>query len=156
MASKRRKSISGLKEVNPNILLMGGLAAVLIFGTKSILKMLGFDGGKDEAASMAALQAAGKEDYFNPNYYKKVNGAKILTVAAAQMLSKKIYDSKGFFNDDEAQLYSAFQSLTYKTQVSFLAEQFARIYNKSLYGYLDSFLNVRELGNVATICNKLK
>lgn len=156
MASKKRRYIAGTNEVNPNILLMGGLAAVLIFGTKSILKMLGFDGGQDEAASMAALQTAGKEDYFNPNYYKKVNGAKILTVAAAQMLSKKIYDSKGVFNDDEAQLYSAFQALTYKTQVSFLAEQFARIYNKSLYGYLDSFLNVTELGNVATICNKLK
>ena len=156
MATKKRKSISGTQDINPNYLIIGGAAAILIFGAKSILKMLGFDSGQSEAATMQALQTAGKEDYFNPNYYKNKAGAKILTVAGAAMLAKKVYDSKGYFNDDEAQLYSVFQSLTDKTQVSFLAEQFAKIYNKSLYGYLDSFLNVTELGNVATICNKLK
>jgi len=109
-----------------------------------------------EATSMQNLQVMVNENYFAPSYYKQFAGAPLLTVASANNLCATVYNAAGFFNDDESAVYGVFQSLTYKTQVSFLAERFYSLYGKSLLGYLNEFLNQSELATVANITQKLK
>ena len=142
-------------DINPNLLIVGGL---LIFGLsagKKILEALGLSDDKDDIIKKEALQNMQATNYFDPDFYKKETGAIIITVASAQRLAKIIYDADQIINDDEAAVYGVFQSLKTKAQVSFLASIFFMMYKKSLLGYLSAFLDQNEMANVATICNRL-
>lgn len=146
-------------EINPNLVIAVGALALVFVGGKKVFEALGLVKSKDEKERELEFKkdqqqlAAG--DYFDPDYYKKFSGAKILTVAAAQSYCKLIHESKGFFNDDEAKVYGVFQALKYKTQVSWLAAVFFAMYKQSLLAYLLSFLNDSEMQTVAKITNKL-
>lgn len=145
------------ERIDPNLLLIGGVAAMVLIVGGKITSLFSF--GKDSAedkANAAQLQQLNNSNVFSPNYYKGKSGAPLITVAKAFELGKIIYDAKGYFNDDEAAVYGVFQQLSYKTQVSFLAEKFFDKYKVSLLGYLQSFLNETEMATVAAIVNKLK
>ena len=144
-------------KIDPNLLLIGGVAAMVLIVGGKITSLFSF--GKDSAeekANAAQLQQLNNSNVFSPNYYKGKSGAPLITVAKAFELAKIIYDAKGYFNDDEAAVYGVFQQLSYKTQVSFFAEKFFDKYKVSLLGYLQSFLNETEMATVAGIVNKLK
>ena len=145
------------ERIDPNLLLIGGVAAMVLIVGGKITSLFSF--GKDSAedkANAAQLQQLNNSNVFSPNYYKGKSGAPLITVAKAFELAKIIYDAKGYFNDDEAAVYGVFQQLSYKTQVSFFAEKFFDKYKVSLLGYLQSFLNETEMATVAAIVNKLK
>lgn len=143
-----------MKEINPNLLLVGGL---LIFGLsagKKILEALGLSDDKEEQEEKAALSQMQASQYFDPDFFNKP-GAALLTVAVAQAYCKILYDADRIINDDEAAVYGVFQKMRTKSQVSFLAYTFFNMYKKSLLGYLSAFLDQTEMANVAKICNRL-
>jgi len=109
-----------------------------------------------EENSAQNLQTMVNENYFSPAYYKQFAGAPLLTVNTANAYCATIYDAQGWFNDDESAVYGVFHQLSYKTQVSWLAERFYALYGKSLLGYLNEFMNQSELATIANICQKLK
>jgi hypothetical protein len=92
---------------------------------------------------------------FNPNYWKTVSKALILTSASSDALAKTIYDAIGFFYDDENAVYGVFRQLKAKTQVSYLADVFFKKYNYDLYQYLARNLNANELAIVNGIVSNL-
>lgn len=103
---------------------------------------------------------------FNPNFYKAVtqssnypNGAHILTAAGADAIVKQIWDGIGYTFDTPAQILAAFNRLTYKTQVSFIAERFAAKHNVDLLQWLSEKLDTVEqkivLGKIIAYVNNL-
>lgn len=121
-----------------------GLTAFAYFGVVNpLLKKIGIkddaqDKRNNNLISDLENQPANK-NYFNPNYYKqRVNNkvAMVFTPASGDMLAKKIYDSAGFFNDNESEIYGAFRQCRFKAQVSFIAARFYLLYKKDLYLWL--------------------
>lgn len=110
------------------------------------------DSEEDKANTAVITSAAG---YFSPNYWKTKSGANITTAAYADAWCTMVYGAKGLFNDDEAKVYGAFAALKYKTQVSWLAQNFFAKYQKDLLGYLQGFLNTDEMAKVSSIVIKL-
>lgn len=115
------------------------------------------DSEKDKK-DKAAVEQLTNENYFDSSYYQdlmKNNTVLILTPSGQKTYSKILYNAKGIFNDDEAAVYGVFRALKCKTQISSLAKGFFDLYKTDLYGYLENFLNVNELGTIAEITNKL-
>lgn len=73
---------------------------------------------------------------FNPNYYKTVKNAMLITRASAEAIAKRIYDAKSWYNDDEDAVFAALRVLKTKAALSFVAETFYRKYNADLYQFL--------------------
>lgn len=127
--------------------------AVVTLGSKltSAFNVFG-DSEEDKANEAAVTNAAG---YFSPNYWKTKSGAHITTAAYADQWCALVYGAHSWYNDDEAKIYGAFAALKYKTQVSWLAQNFFAKYQKDLLGYLQGFLNTTEMAKVSNIVLKL-
>lgn len=117
-----------------------------------LFKLTGILPGRNEGNANAVVNA----NYFDPKWYKKGgSGTYLLNSTSATLLAKNIYDSKGYFNDDEDKLYGVFKSLKTKSQVSYLAEFFYKKYSKDLVAYLQTFLNDDEMARLKKIIDPL-
>jgi hypothetical protein len=126
--------------------------------------------GDSEAEQQNAIQQATNEalKYFNPAYgfnkvrlkYPDVNSyylkVKNFSSNEADVLAKNIYDAKGFINDNELQVYNAFNQIPSLSCLSLVAHRF--IINYPLKGgllqYISSFLSTKELSTVIRIISK--
>jgi len=136
------------------IIPVAGVIAVLVLGKKLTSAFNVFGDSEEDKANQVVINNADK--YFSPNYWPTIPGAMLTTVTFANAWCKTVYDAKGIFNDDEAAVYGAFQSLKYKTQVSWMAFNFYKNYQVSLSGYLQNFLNTEELAKVSDLVLKMK
>lgn len=149
------------KQDNSNYLLYGGALVLLYVAGNKIFQKLGI---VETAADVQAAQASAqveKENYFDPAYYE--DRKKIYTVLSLEdkgvSYAKKLYNAKGVFNDNEADVYGVFRALQSKTQVSLIAKAFFGLYGKDLKNYLQpstGFLNESEWNEVVNIISKLK
>jgi hypothetical protein len=141
---------------------VGGILVYQI-AVKPLLEATGLKDTKEEAdlkkLKLEAENLPANQNYWAPSYYKQIVGgmkATIFTVASADRLCKELKDAKGFFNDNEEQIYSVFRACKFKTQISFLVERFRFLYKLDLYTWLrDSVLNEKELSTVLNITSKL-
>lgn len=146
---------------NSKYLLYGGGLLLLYVAGKKIFQKLGIvETSADVAASQATAQLD-KENYFDPAYYEERH--KLYTVLSladqGEAYAKKLYNAKGIFNDNEADVYGVFRALQSKTQVSLVARAFFRLYGQDLKNYLQpstGFLSSSEWNEVVNICSKLK
>ncbi len=141
--------------------LTGGLLVVGLFGGYYVFKKIGETFGlvrteQDEKAD--ALKVA---DYMAPAYAlnlqkqkKKFYGFPNQATTAAN-IAKRIFESKGVFNDNEAQLMGALNQFTYKTQISIVSYYFLKKYNKDLAQFLSTFLSAQEMAALYTKFDKL-
>ena len=141
--------------IDPNLILTVGLIGFIYFGGRGLLKTFGVIESKEDKDEAKQIQQLQTEDYFNPNYWTKQLPAIVIKEDKTQELIEILYNSYGYFNDDEAAIYGVFETLKTKSQVSWLAYKFNERYNASLLEYLRSFLNDSELSKIAAICNKL-
>jgi hypothetical protein len=113
-----------------------GSALLVYFGiVKPLLDKLGVT--KSEADKAIESAESSTDSAFAPNYWRKQKGkVNLITQASLQPKIKAIYDSITYLGSDFNKILSVFKSLKYKTQVSFLAENFAKKYNTDLFGYL--------------------
>lgn len=155
-----------MKKQDQDLLIKGVVITLAYFGVvKPILKKLGIVKSSEDLLVDAQTNIPNKENPFSSLFYKSAPaGAKLLTVAAANMYAKRIYDAMGYTYDDEAAIYSVFRSLAAQSQVSFLSERFRINYGVDLLEFLKkgknqfnpaSGLNNDELAIVINIVNKL-
>jgi hypothetical protein len=83
--------------------------------------------------------------------YSPFPGSNIFYDVALQGIAKQIYDSKGFFNDNEEKLFDAFQKTRNQAQISYVSGVFQRDYKRDLFSFLQKFLSVEELAKVYQI-----
>jgi hypothetical protein len=83
--------------------------------------------------------------------YSPFPGSNIFYDVALQGIAKQIYDSKGFFNDNEEKLFDAFQKTRNQAQISYVSGVFQRDYKRDLFSFLQKFLSVEELDKVYQI-----
>jgi hypothetical protein len=83
--------------------------------------------------------------------YSPFPGSNIFYDVALQGIAKQIYDSKGFFNDNEEQLFDAFQKTRNQAQISYVSGVFQRDYKRDLFSFLQKFLSEAELSKVYQI-----
>jgi hypothetical protein len=83
--------------------------------------------------------------------YTPFPGSNIFYDVALQGIAKQIWNSKGLFNDNEEQLFDAFQKARNQAQISYIAGVFQRDYKRDLFSFLQSFLNEAEISKVYNI-----
>lgn len=165
---KKRKKLSGNnndyvkevgKEVIPKVIGWGvGIGAGYFLILRPILMATGViksteDKQRDKIESQ---YGTGTNSPFNPNWYKSVPGAVLITRASAESLSAIIYDAFGLLNDKEDAVYAVFRQLKAKTQVSWLADVFFQKFNADLYQYLRGRMSDSEMDIVHGIVNNLQ
>lgn len=135
---------------------IAALVLVVIFAGKKILQTVGIVETQAEKDYEKNLQ----NSWLKPEQFKgwvKKTGYKIpsqIENFVLPSLVAKIYDSKGFFNDDEDQVYNFFRALQSKMQCSAVAFYFEKTYERPLTEYLDSFLNASEVEKIVKIINQ--
>lgn len=83
--------------------------------------------------------------------YSPFPGSNLFYDTALQQIAKQIWDSKGFFNDNEEQLFDAFQKARNQAQISYISGVFQRDYKRDLFSFLQGFLDQAELSKVYQI-----
>jgi hypothetical protein len=137
------------------ILPIGGLIFLVVFG-KKILEKIGLVDSKNDKELEKNLGSK----YLTPEpflEFRKKTGFKIPTYVEDSLINgfvKRLYDSKGFFNDDEDNVYQIFRSAQSKLQVSCFAYYFNQIKGRNLVEYLSSFLNSDEIARIGEIIEK--
>ena len=87
---------------------------------------------------------------------KKSGSLPILNPAKLEKLATQIFNSMGFFNDDEAAINSAFQQLNSKFEAWALASTFNKKFNNDLFSFLADSLNQTEMIYLGSIIDPLK
>jgi hypothetical protein len=98
-------------------------------------------------------------------YWRSVKKAFLIPQANVTAKAKAIYDSINWLGNDYARILAIFKTLSYKTQVSFLADKFAQMYKTDLLDYLkngksnflvQNALNDTQVQTIIDFVNKLK
>lgn len=126
------------KDQTTRIVILGivVIVSMKIFGLfDRLLIMFGLK--KNPDTEKLDQESENPESFWNPNFYKDgPSGTLLLTSAAAEKLSKQIYDAIGLFDDDEEAVIAVFKSLRTQSQASFLSEKFAQLYKADLLSWL--------------------
>ena len=135
------------KEVNPNVLLIIGGLGLAYFGVfNPLLKKLGIKKDAEEIAKEEAIKQADIDNAFNPDYWKLAARPKLIFGAnpSAAAIAKEIYNSFGFFNDNEPRIYAAVKRARTKTMFSQIVSAYRDLYKADLYNILKSKLSENE------------
>lgn len=157
---------STANNIQPWIKPVGTIAAIWAgwkFVVSPILEGLNLKDTEEEAASKILQEKVENytpdKNYWSPRFYQiPPSGyvSMILTYQSANGLAKSLNDASGIFNDNESQIYAVFRQCKYKTQVSYLAYYFNRLYNKDLYNWLkNDVLNEEELQVILKMTEQL-
>lgn len=116
--------------------------------------------GNAEVDAKTAAEKSKTLSAFDPKYYKYGKAgqkATVLNQAGLEQYSKRIYDAKQIYGDNESDVIAALKQIKYKTQLSQLSEYFAKKYNKDLRTYLESFMDSKgtTMKEVVEIVNKM-
>ena len=137
------------------------LGIAVVGGGYFILKKFGELFGIVKSENDLKADALKVADYMAPAYAlnlqkqkKKFYGFPNQATTAAN-IAKRIYESKGVFNDNEALLFGALNQLTYKTQISIVSYYFLKNYNQDLAQYLSKFLSAGEMAVLQSKFDKL-
>lgn len=156
------------KKIDTNTLLIIGAAGLGLYIVFKPIKALFDTFGITQSAASQAIQqqqTSGQKSPFSPLYWRSIRNAKLMQQKLATAKAKGIWDSFDNFGEDYEKILAIFKSLSYKTQVSFLADNFARIYQQDLLQFLKdgksrwqpwSGLSEKQLGTIIELVNKLK
>lgn len=131
---------------------------------KALFDQLGITQSETEK-EVQTLQTSGAKSPFSPLYYKSIRKAVLMPVAQANAKAKGIFDSITYLGNNYNKILAIFKTLSYKTQVSFLAQQFQILYKQDLLEYLrtgksnflvHNALSEKEVQTIIDLVNKLK
>ena len=104
---------------------------------RPVLQKLGILKDKSQRVIEEQQNLPQRENPFSPNFYRFApTGSKLITRQTAENLAKRLYDSFGYFYDDEAGITSVFSALRTQSQVSFLAEVFSQVYKQDILEFM--------------------
>lgn len=138
------------KQIDQKTILTIGAVGLGIYILYKPIKALFDTFGITQSATeekVQTIQASGSKSPFSPLYYKSFKRAVLMPVAQANAKAKAIFDSITYFGNDYSKILAIFKTLNYKTQVSFLAQQFQALYKKDLLEYLKSGKSSRLVQN---------
>lgn len=116
--------------VGAGVLLLTGFSVV-----KKLLEGIGIFQSQDGKDYEQHLSNPGS--FWNPGFWEKgPSGTKLITQAGCEWLYNEIYDSFGFWGDDENRIYAAFKTLTTQSQLSYFAWWLLRNKNMDLLRWL--------------------
>jgi hypothetical protein len=120
------------------LLLYAGGGALVFFtlkkGFTGLLEALGIK--NNESKITVDNEVNNTESAWSPLYWTKQKTPKLFKVAYTQFLCKQIYNSVGYFKDDWSVAFGAIKTCKYKTQVSWLADNFYKLYKQDLLTWL--------------------
>lgn len=134
-------------------IIIGLIALVIIFflfkGIKDSLKNLFATFGLGSSVTDDKVEAEidvteKKADHFSPLYWKKQykgKSASLLTIVTTNRLIKNIEDGIGIFSDSPEMILGAFRTLKFKTQVSWLADNWQKKHGSDLQAWLSDRLD---------------
>jgi len=122
-----------------SVVILGGVTTFLLINRAKNKKMYNtliehLNTGINQTGTISDYGSSNKQP-FHPGYYKTQGvGAKLMTVASAQGLAKTLRNAIGstYTLSNESAILTVFKSMKAKSQVSFLAEQYQKLYNKDL------------------------
>ena len=135
------------------LLLLGGFG----FGVKNLLNPTAEEDKSQDLRRRDLLKQL--REILASGYYetlKKSGSLPILNPAKLEKLATQIFNSMGFFNDDEAAINSAFQQLNSKFEAWALASTFNKKFNNDLFSFLADSLNQTEMIYLGSIIDPLK
>jgi hypothetical protein len=135
------------------LLLLGGFG----FGIKNLLNPTAEEDKSQDLRRRDLLKQL--REILASGYYetlKKSGSLPMLNPAKLEKLATQIFNSMGFFNDDEAAINSAFQQLNTKFEAWALASTFNKKFNKDLFSFLADSLNQTEMIYLGSIIDPLK
>jgi hypothetical protein len=156
------------KQIDQKTILTIGAVGLGIYILYKPIKALFDTFGITQSATAEAVQQAqtsGAKSPFSPLYWRGIRGAYLIPVSQANAKAKAIFDSITYFGNDYSKILAIFKTLNYKTQVSFLAQQFQALYKKDLLEYLRSgkssrlvqnALSENKIQTIIDFVNKLK
>jgi hypothetical protein len=164
--------INKLTDKQLMILVVAGLIIFFVLGkeVKDLFKSLNPFAKSDEEEKgdkkiKDSIITNPNKNYWTPRYWQdksKTEGVqKILTKATAEELAKRLWDSISWYpgGDDIAKAEGVFKNLLYKTQVSFLADTFQKLYKKDMLSFLIDKLDTKDqkeaLNRILTFTSKL-
>lgn len=140
---------------NAPLILIGGLGiGAYVFIIKPLLETLGLkDSSEDKAYAKEKIKL--DKTAFDPKFINNApKGSGMFNAATGKALAQKLYDAKGFFNDNEDKVFGVFKQCKAKSDVSTIAYYFNSLYSKDLHSYLD-FLDQAEMTKVQNIIDDL-
>lgn len=156
------------QQINPNtVLIIGGVGLgifILYKPIKALFDTFGITQSK-EAEEIAKQTTAGVKSPFSPLYWRSIKKANLMPQAQAIAKAKGIWDSFDNYGEDWEKILAIFKTLSYKTQVSFLADKFAQTYKADLLQFLKdgksrwqpwSGLSEKQVGILLELVNKMK
>lgn len=145
------------------------LIAFAIFTGYKLLQKFGLIKTAEESKQEANIKTAtgskrnakGKEENpFNPLYVKGLikSGAgkkvKLLPQAQINAFVTSVYDSKGYFKDNDSAVVSIFKKMETKSQVSQVSEAFSKKYGQDMATYL-KFMDDENYNSVIETVNQM-
>ena len=123
--------------------LFGTVIIALIAGPP-ILRALGLMPGRQTLEEKKRYESTANaiKFAFNPEFWKTIpKGALYYGEESALKKAKRIWDAKGWLNDDEDALYKVFNEMPSLSAISSVAYWFENKYNRNLWDYIMSFTN---------------
>lgn len=155
------------QDINTNLVIaFGGLAFAYFAIFKPLFEKLGIKESKEGKTVKEIEERENKDNPFSPAFLRNLKAGTKVTLLKSDIkrdLAKRIYDSLGYFSDNEAAVVSVFRTLKTQSQVSDLATTFNTIYKTDLLNFLQrgkgylpqAGLNEKELSAIITIVDKL-
>jgi hypothetical protein len=146
--------------MKPEVIFKYALYGTGIYALYKVGTMVGIFQTPQEIQEEQQLQTTLSSNYWLPKFYKdylsRYSKVIILTPEAKKRLSDKLWDAKGWYNDDEDAVYAVFREMNYQTSLSSLADYFLSYKGKDLLTWLKDFLSEDELKNISSIISKYK
>ena len=152
---------------NKTILTVGAVALgawVLYKPIKALFDTLGVTQSETQQM-LQQQQTTGVKSPFSPLYWRQFKKSHILTQAQADAKAAALNNAITYTGPNFQTIIGVFKSLQYKTQVSYLADYFARKYKTDLLEYLQNgksnflvhnALREAQLNTILTYVNNLK
>jgi len=127
------------------------LALVILLAWSKLSDMFFGENQKDIADSIGQQQAIEKANEF------LVNDGLVYTLSVAEIseIAQNIYNSLGFFNDNETLLFTNVNRIKTKDDLKLVNIYFTELYGSDLVVYVNSYLNQDERLKFNNIINSL-
>lgn len=138
---------------NLTLIIYAVVALVVIVFLAAILKKLGVFKSKDKKEAEADLAEIREADYFNPAYYRTVK-FKPLGTNQSEAFAKQIRKSLRGAGTDEEAIYSVFNQMYNKTNISEVADAYYMEYKKDMKTDILNDLSEKEVSVLMNIIKK--
>jgi len=166
MGLTNAQSGSSSDKAMTGLIIAGGLVA--LFLVYKVFRGLGLIKSGQELAEEKNASNVLRAGWFKPDFYKaeieriKKSGRSVSVKSLFPNSiyfykdAKKIWDSKGFFKDNESAAIGVMKSYISKSEVSIFSDYFNKQYGRDLIGFMETYMNDKQLSLIYEATSTLK